>query len=190
MNQLTEQQWIRRWQEGSSEAFTILYQKYARDVYQYIYLLMPNRSLAEEIVQETFIRVLKNKTTFDPKKAQFRTWIHRIAYHLFIDEMRKEAKSKRVSLQEVEHRLKSFQTEEMIEQKMIIQQCLNLLDEPNRSVLILAYFQGFKGKEIAQILHLPLGTVKSKLHYSIQFLKNSFREGSVHEPKPKPERAR
>jgi RNA polymerase sigma-70 factor (ECF subfamily) len=56
---------------------------------------------------------------------------------------------------------------------------LDQLAEPNRSILILAYYQGFKGREIAEILKIPIGTVKSKLHYSIAKLKEWMKEEST-----------
>src|SRR5690625_21519 len=92
MQQLSDTELMTRLQRGSQAAYTTLYHRYVHDVYRFVCLtLRGNDTAAEDIVQETFIRVYKSCQQYDPDKAGFRTWLHRIAYRLCIDHYRKHS---------------------------------------------------------------------------------------------------
>ncbi|WP_044641058.1 RNA polymerase sigma factor [Risungbinella massiliensis] len=171
---MQDQEWIKQIQMGDHAAFAQLYQRYARDVYQYIYLYMNHRQTTEDLVQETFLRAYKNSYQYDLNKSAIRTWLHRIAAHLCIDNIRKK-KPNEVTL-EIYYEPKLAGIADKVENQIWIKKFLTRLPDLNRSILILAYYQGFKGKEIAEIVGIPVGTVKSKLHYSLQKLKTWMNE--------------
>ncbi len=179
MHHLTDSECMLLFQQGNEEAYTVLYNRYARDVYRYAYLQLHNKEASEDIVQEAFIRVYRNRHQYDSTKSQFRTWVHRIANHLCIDHYRKEKNRTVVAFEADAPSLSKNardQTASEAENRLLAQSCLQQLPELERSVLILAYYQGLSGKEIAEILNIPLGTVKSKLHYSLQKLQKWLKE--------------
>lgn len=92
MHQHSDDQWGSRLSKGSREAYIELYHRYVGDVYRYVLLHLREDQAAEDIVQETFIRVYRNRYQFDNKKASFRTWVHRIAHRLCMDHHREYSK--------------------------------------------------------------------------------------------------
>lgn len=177
MQELSDAELMSRLQKGSTEAYTVLYHRYVRDVYRFVYLSIHKKEQAEDIVQETFIRVYKGCHSFDADRAGFRTWLHQIARRLCIDHYRKHSRATFVEWDS--HKAAQFETnpvDQSVHDKLLIEQYLEKLPEENRAILILAYYEGRPGNQIADILSLPLGTVKSKLHYSLKKLKQWMQE--------------
>ena len=165
--------------QGSEPAFRELIRRYERPVYSLIFRMVRNRELAEDLSQETFIKVLNAVHSYRPE-FKFSSWVFKIANNAAIDHLRKRELNT-LSLEGSPH----AQTPEMIEATAIqlaergesaleevehkelgrtIEAAIERLRPEYRSCILLRHVQGHSYEEIAEILDLPLGTVKTYIH--------------------------
>jgi len=170
-NMKREAQNIKKAKQGDIAAFEELIAIYQKMVYNYCYRMSGNLHDAEDLTQEVFIKVYRNLNKFK-ERSQFSTWVYRIAYNTCIDRYRKKKPTDRDMVfldSERENRsLKSnsyIPEDELLskEKEEIIQRCIDALRPEYRSVIILRDIQHHSYEEIASILDIPLGTVKSHI---------------------------
>jgi len=160
---------------GNSQAFDVIIYRYEKSVLNYIYRLVGNFHQAEELCQEVFLRVYKCALKFDSAQ-RFSPWLYKIANNLCIDEYRKQKNVQKVDISEME--LPSSENlEEKVESKEIqskVKKAVLSLPKTHRAVLILKHYQGLSYEEISEILAVPIGTVKSRMHYAMIELKKAL----------------
>lgn len=167
---------IDRCKEGEIAAFDELIRRYEKRVFSFAYRISGNHDDASDVTQEAFIRVFNSIKTFRGD-ANFTTWIYQIVKNVYLDS-RKKAKSHRLtSLDEyidLDENSVTRQIEdegpsplEIVEQKereMIVQRAIDALPDYQRIIVSLYHMQHQSYEEIADILQLPIGTVKSRLN--------------------------
>jgi RNA polymerase sigma-70 factor, ECF subfamily len=171
---------------GDQDAFAEVIELYKDKVFQICFRMLGNRHEAEDISQEAFIRAYVNIHTFNQKR-KFSTWLYRIATNLCIDRIRKkkpdyflDAEVKGTegltmySQVAAEGQLPEEEVEEMELQAEIQRQILKLPDK-YRSVIVLKYIEELSLQEISEILDLPLGTVKTRIHRGREALRKQLR---------------
>jgi RNA polymerase sigma-70 factor (ECF subfamily) len=158
---------------GSLPAFEELVSVYEKKIFNYCLRMTNSREDAEDLTQEVFIKVYRSLKSFKGN-SQLSTWIYRIAHNICIDKFRK-AKINVFSLshtkdREDEREMELVSAELSPEEKMVareqqefLQKCINGLKPEYRSVIILRDIQHYSYEEIAGILNVPLGTVKSHI---------------------------
>ena len=174
-------------EEGNLNAFEDLLARYEKPLFNYIIRHISDFHTAQDLFQETFYRIFKNRASFNPD-LRFSSWAYRIATNLCIDELKKKARELEVSLEDNMLNQESPFTSRNIginkissnsspEEKLIkkdleekIKDIVKSLPEKLKSVFILSEYQELPCKEIARILEIPLGTVKSRLHNSFKQL--------------------
>jgi RNA polymerase sigma-70 factor (ECF subfamily) len=171
--QPTDEELIARFQQGDSYAFDLLVKRYKDPLLNFIYRFIGDFVEAEDIVQETFYRVFKNKHYYK-EVAKFSTWIYTIAGNLAKTELRRRKRRKVFSIhketpleQELElPDLKADPEKEVnsIVTEKIIQKAISSLPKKFRQVIVLRDIQGFSYEEISSIIKVPLGTVKSRVN--------------------------
>ena len=168
---------IQRWQSGNSDAFEAIFNYYKDKVYRTALLMIGNASQAEDILQEVFVRVYKSKDKFDGDENSFKRWLYRITSNICIDNYRKKSLSFS-SLEEMSEQgfepAEKGPTHSKFEDRDAIGQAMTALDSKHRLVVILRYFHELPYEEIAQILDVPLGTVKSRLNTAIKTLRREL----------------
>ncbi len=178
-----ETQLIEKAKQGDVDAFEELISTYQRMIYNYCYRMSGNLHDAEDLTQEVFIKVYKSLRKFKGK-SQFSTWIYRIAHNTCVDRHRKKRPTDDNMIfldNEKEYRTlisDSYIPEEELlskEKQDIIQKCIDSLKPEYRSVIILRDIQNYSYKEIATILDIPLGTVKSYISRGRSALRESLR---------------
>ena len=170
-----------RLRSGDTEAFEALFNKYDRLVYRTAYLITGDREEAKDVLQEVFISVWKWRHTYNPERGEFATWLHRIT----LNKCSKKRRKRRVtfsSLEEEEN--KSYyrdNTMQLPEDIMIskeeyerLMKALSSLDTKHRSVLVLRFFNELSYDEIASVVGISLGTVKSRIHYALKTLREGL----------------
>lgn len=166
---------------GDGSALAVLYQRYAGAVYSLAYRVVNNREVAEELLNEAFLRAWKQAPSFDARRGKFSTWILSVTRNLSIDELRSQRsrpqKADRVGEEDVPSDLvdPGVPVEEqvwLLEQGAIIRDALRRLPEAQREALELAYFQGLTQSEIALRLGHPLGTTKTRMRLGLQKLRD------------------
>ena len=153
-----------------------LYRRYASRVYGLGVQLLSDRGLAEELVQETFVRVWRNAGRFDPARGSPATFIFTIARRLAIDLWRRPS-SRPI---EFDPPLPSEDHVDRLVVGLGVRDALDSLTEPHRQVLELSYRDHLKQGEIAEKLGIPLGTVKTRTYHALRSLRSALEERGIH----------
>ncbi|HET9913661.1 MAG TPA: RNA polymerase sigma factor [Anaerolineales bacterium] len=166
---------ILRAQSGDREAFATLFEQYKNLVYKTAYLMLGERNEAEDALQEVFVQVYRSLSRFDPRKAAFTTWLHRVTFNHCLNQSRRKHPFM-LPLEDISPTLKSeFSGAELAEEE-ILQQAIGKLTDKQRAVVILRYYWDLPYAEIAQILDIPLGTVKSRIDLALKTLRKVLEE--------------
>lgn len=172
--------------KGDQDAFAEIVEIYSNSIYQLGYRMLGNRQEAEDIAQEAFIRAYVNIKSFN-QDLKFSTWLFRIATNLCIDRIRKKKPdyyldaevsgtdgltmysqlASNSPLPETE--LESLELQESVQKEIL------KLPEKYRSVIVLKYIEELSLNEISEILDLPLGTVKTRIHRGREALRQQLR---------------
>jgi RNA polymerase sigma-70 factor (ECF subfamily) len=164
---------------GDTQAFAALYDRHARVAYSLAYRMMGERQAAEDLVQEAFLKVWRSAGSYRVEKASVRTWVLSILNNRGIDELRSSA-SRRRTQDRVEAQTSTSQPSEAFaetwrnSQGEQVREALRGLPPEQLTVLELAYFSGYTHKEIAELLGLPLGTVKGRMRLGLQKIREHF----------------
>jgi len=167
--------------------FEAIFGQYKDMVYKTAYLILGDTHRAEDVLQEVFIKVHKSLDTFDSRKGTFSTWLRRITVNQCISE-RRNTHSPPLSLERLEEEgfdlagADSRHPEELAvkrEESQRIQRAMKTLDRKHRAVVTLRYFNELSYEEIAQVLSIPLGTVKSRINTAIRALRQELIEGGT-----------
>jgi len=166
-----------RVQVGDMQAFEAIVLKYQKPVFNFFRKMGADRDLAEDLAQQTFLKLWKSVNNYFPK-GKFSTYLFQIAKNEYINEYLKKKKRKEVSLNGVngfdedsEYQFESDDepVEEAInrdETSEIIRKAVDKLDDKHRMVFVLVHFQEMKYAEIAEVLDIPLGTVKTRMMHA------------------------
>jgi RNA polymerase sigma-70 factor (ECF subfamily) len=166
---------ILRVQSGDREAFAILFEQYKNLVYKTAYLMLGESAEAEDALQDIFLQVYQSLSGFDPGKAKFTTWLYRVTINYCLNHRRKK-RAFTLALEEISPALKSEFPGARLAEEELLQQAIGTLTDRQRAVVILRYFWDLPYAEIAQILNLPLGTVKSRLDLALKTLRKILEE--------------
>ncbi len=174
---------------GKVEALDVLYQRYHRELYALAYRIVTDHQLAEDLIQETFVRVWRHANSYSPQAGSVRGWLFAILRNYTIDYLRKQRQRstpREVPLGEIEcdDRLALEDTWEEVwrrEERAQLCRAMAGLSEKQRMVIELAYFQGYTHTEIAAISGLPLGTVKSSMRLGLLALKRELMKRGAQE---------
>ena len=186
MTDLNEKDLIRKAKQGDMLAFEELILKHEKIVYNLALRMMNHSEDAQDIAQEVFLKAYRSLANFDERSA-FSTWLYRITHNTCIDEMRKRKGKQTYSLEEeLESEDGSMQRqvadagdtpEESVlrgAQKSEILQALDTLSEEHKAAVVLRDVKGLSYEEIAEILELSLGTVKSRISRARNQLKTEI----------------
>ncbi|WP_316572764.1 RNA polymerase sigma factor SigW [Neobacillus sp. YIM B06451] len=177
---------IKQIKKGDQDAFAEIVELYKDKLYQLGYRMLGNRHEAEEIAQEAFIRAYVNINSYN-QEYKFSTWLYRIATNLCIDRIRKKKPDYYLDAEvagteglTLYSRIPSDsplpdKEVEMMELQEAIQGEIVRLPEKYRSVIVLKYIEELSLNEISEILDLPLGTVKTRIHRGREALRKQLR---------------
>ena len=165
--------------------FQDLYDRYHQDLYQFIYYMVKNRTTAEDLVQEVYIKVFKSYDTFKGESSP-KTWMFSSARHVTIDFFRKEERRQNRSADYYEwhdhdEQLSDVQPlpdeiAEKNEEIQLLYRCLDDCTEDQRVVVILRYIQELSIQETAEVLNWTVSKVKTTQHRAIKFLTKRMNE--------------
>jgi RNA polymerase sigma-70 factor (ECF subfamily) len=175
----TDEELISELQKGDLEAFTLLYARYQKRLYNFLLRLLGDRDRAEELFQETMLRVYLHRRSYLPH-ATFRTWLYTIARHLCLNLLAREKKERLApgppSLHlQADPSFNPEQRLELVEQEEAVRQAILSLPLPQREVIILTRFEGLSYREVAQILSKSESAVRVIAHRALLTLQEYFR---------------
>ncbi len=159
------------------QAFQQLYQQSSGKLYAIALRITNQDKLAEDVLQEGFIKIWHNACRFDPQKAQAITWMGTIVRNQAIDLLRKNKKQSESELfdEDLHSTGNHNPTEDSIirtDNHQALHHCLKTLDEKYRQAILLAYLNGYTHKEIAEIKGLSISNVKNRIHRGIAMVKH------------------
>jgi RNA polymerase sigma-70 factor (ECF subfamily) len=162
---------------GDVSAFEAVFQDYRKMVFKTAYLMTGSKEEAEDILQEVFVSVWRSRNTFNPEKGKLTTWIYRITVNQCLSRRRKK-KPALLSLEDKSIDLPDTKPGEQPEEVLVtrleydrLMKAINALSSRHRSVLVLRYFNDLSYEEIAQVIGVPLGTVKSRISQALRSLR-------------------
>lgn len=167
---MTIEEAINLMKNKNEKGLVFLYDAYSEALMGIIISIVKSPKLAEEVLQQTFLKIWKGIDSYDPSKAKLFTWMARIARNTAIDQVR-------LKISEYQSKTDVFQAKihdqpiSMNEAILDIEKLLSRLDEKYRVVLDLVYLKGYSHNEAAQLLNIPLGTVKTRLRAAISTLR-------------------
>jgi RNA polymerase sigma-70 factor (ECF subfamily) len=181
-NNIDEQELLHRYVAGDRDAFQQLVTRYKDPLYAFLRRFLNQTQLVEEAFQETFLQLYKSRKTFE-KDRPLRPWLFTIAANKAKDALRKQQRRDTISLgsmteteefgvDDVLNSLKSYDITpydeaEKAERAEKVRKIIQNMPENLKEILILAYFEQFSYKQMADMLSIPIGTVKSRLHTAI-----------------------
>jgi RNA polymerase sigma-70 factor (ECF subfamily) len=186
---LSDEQLVKSYQLGSNEAFEVLLNRYKGRVYSYIYLIVRNRDLCEDIFQETFVKVI---TTIKQGKyvdsGKFLAWINRIAHNLIIDNFRKDQNENTCNNDDFGYDLfnNTALSDDSVEETMVREQILtdvarliDFLPENQQEVIRMRYYDDLSFKEIADKTGVSINTALGRMRYAILNMRRIAEEKNV-----------
>lgn len=168
---------------GDDEAMAALYRRHGTTLYRLGLRLLRDEGMAEEMVQDTFVRVWRGASRFDPRRASGRTYIVMIA-HGSAAELRRRTASRPLEVgtaEEIEHH-SGAEPDEPLEQLLLgmaVGDALDTLSDAHGQVLRLYYEEDLTQRQIAERLELPLGTVKTRTFHALRALRVALEERAV-----------
>ena len=178
---------------GDRAAFRLLVERYSGEVFQFVLRFTRSAAVAEDVVQETFLQVYQSAGSFDPKRS-FRPWLFAIAANKARDQLRSSSRRREVALSagggsrdEQEVSLLDFlsaetaspgEAMEVNEQREVVRGIVSRMPDNLREVLVMGYYHHFPYKDIAEMLGIPLGTVKSRLHAAVSYFAEAYKAAS------------
>lgn len=197
--QVSDEALIAAYQAGDKQSFVTLVTRYQRELFHFLVRFLGNRVAAEDIFQETFLQVHQSAGAFDPSR-RFKPWLFTIAANKARDLIRSQARRPTNPLQatigagdeeggefidlmesSVELPDEPMARKEMQEK---VHAVVNSLPEHLREILMLSYFSTFPYRQIADILEIPLGTVKSRLHAAVAAFAEQWKLSNRQKTKP------
>jgi RNA polymerase sigma-70 factor (ECF subfamily) len=193
----TDEQLLAGYRNGDRASFAELVSRYQRELFHFLVRFLGDRAAAEDVFQETFLQVHQSADQFDPER-RFRPWLFTIAANKARDLMRSQARRPTNPLQasispgddesgqfiDLMESSQALPGEPMERQELQQQVHKTVMGMPEhlREILLLSYFHQFPYKQISDILQIPLGTVKSRLHAAVAHFADKWKTTNPHQP--------
>jgi len=185
----TDQELVRQFINGNRSGIENLIHRHKKKVFTYISIYVREQSLAEDIFQETFLKVIHSlKAGKYTDNGKFLSWVMRIAHNLIIDHFRREKQMRMLSNDDYESDIlneKKF-TEDNIEDNMVKEQIVNdvrtlpeKLPEDQREVVMLRHYAGLSFKEIAEQTDVSINTALGRMRYALINMRKMIEEKSL-----------
>lgn len=189
MTKRTDEELVALYAEGNNEAFDILLKRHHNKVYSYIYYIVKNKDLTEDIFQETFMKAIMTiRQGRYTDNGKFIAWISRIAHNLIIDHYRQERAENTVSPEDEtldifnRRELSEGTIEDTIVHRQIesdIRRLVKALPDNQREVLEMRYYKNMSFKEIADLTKVSINTALGRMRYAILNMRRMAEENDI-----------
>ncbi|PKL80722.1 MAG: RNA polymerase subunit sigma-70 [Ignavibacteriae bacterium HGW-Ignavibacteriae-4] len=156
------------------KCYNYLYHNYSAKLYGIALHITQKADIAEDVLQETFIKVFKYVHKFDDSKGTLFTWMLNICRNGAIDKIRYGKESKKIQFDSLNVDMVSETNPEIELANAELWNCLNSLDKDHKEILKLSYYYGYSHSEISKKLGMPFGSVKSKIRIAIRELRKIY----------------
>ncbi|WP_336045909.1 RNA polymerase sigma factor [Solibacillus ferritrahens] len=174
---LTNEELMKQVQTGNIEALGVLYERLHEPLYCFLFRYTKEEQISIDTVHDAFEILQKKHQHYNASIGTVKSYLFQIAYRHLINKLNRRKRWQTLLPFLVPIPKKALQTDD----KLMIQQAIAKLPDKQRAVILLAYYEDLPLEEIALILSIPTGTVKSRLHKAIQVLKIELKEAFQHE---------
>jgi RNA polymerase sigma factor (sigma-70 family) len=169
---------VKRLQAKDKSALEFLYDNYSGALYGVIFRVLKNEDIAEEVLQDVFLKIWDRFEQYDSTKGKLFTWMLNIARNQAIDKTRSKEISKDQKTRGIENVVSRIDNKERVEQKIDdigVKDIIKNLPDDQQFVVEYLYFKGYSQSELAEEFNIPLGTVKTRLRLAMQSLRATLR---------------
>lgn len=155
-------------------SLSYLYDYYSAALYGVIFRILKNEKIAEEVLQDVFVKIWDKFDHYDPSKGKLFTWMLNIARNHAIDKTRSKEISKEQKTSGIDNFVNRIDKHEFIEERVDgigVKEILKNLPEEQKFIVENLYFQGYSQSELAEAFNIPLGTVKTRLRLAMKQLR-------------------
>ena len=168
--------------DGNPEAFEVIYDRHSRAAFSLAYRIAGDRNVAEDITQEAFLSMWRSHVRFDRQRGSVRTWVLGIVHHRAIDALRRNSvhDRRRASAEGIEERQEAPERERTEvevtrrDEAREVHEVMSTLPGEQLEVVRLAYFGGFTHTQIAEMLKMPVGTVKGRMRLGLEKMRRAM----------------
>jgi RNA polymerase sigma factor (sigma-70 family) len=174
---LSEEELILALRNHEKIAVEALYDMYSSSLYGVISRIVIDTAIAEDVLQETFVKIWHSFSNYSTEKGRLFTWMVNIARNLAIDKIRSKDFKNQNKNQEIENNVTSIDSQRNTVYKpelMGVKELVQSLKPDQKLIIDLVYFKGYTHVEAAEELGIPLGTIKTRLRMGIQELRKYF----------------
>ena len=173
-------------QAGDPRAFEVIYDRHGAAAFSLAYRIVGHAAGAEDVTQEAFLSIWRNRLRYDHARGSVRTWVLGIVHNRAIDGLRRNLvhERRRASAEGLEESREAPERTDVEvarrEESRVVRRALETLPDEQRRAIELAYFGGFTHSQIAELLDLPVGTVKGRMRLGLEKLRGqveSLQEG-------------
>jgi RNA polymerase sigma-70 factor (ECF subfamily) len=175
-SKFTEQELIALLRGRSRDGFNYLYENYSGAIYAVILAIVTDRDHAADILQETFVKIWKQIDTYNESKGRLYTWMVQIARNSALDLARSKKFQVSQQNQELPEAVYEKGSNDFNPDKIGVRKIVGQMKQEHRELIELSYFQGFTQDEMAEMLHLPLGTVKTRMRSALIQLRKMYKQ--------------
>lgn len=160
--------------DGDKKAITLLYENYADALYGVIKKVISDDDTAQDVLQESFVKIWRYAKKYDASKAKLFTWLYRIAYNSAIDKVRSFKNKQDKEVQIETSSVYKITSNELNQDVLDLRKHLGAIDEKYQIVINALFFEGMTQQEASEELSIPLGTIKSRLKIGLRELKKIY----------------
>ena len=174
---MIDAQIVTRLKNRDKTALSDLYDYYGAAFYGQAHRITDSETLAQEAVQDAFLKIWNNIHQYDDSKGKLFTWMYRIARNEAIDKKRSKENrlsDKTTSINDTVYSYEADNSTAKNVEDIGVKQLLNMLDADSKGIMELVYFQGYTHSEVAELTKTPIGTVKTKVRRAILKLRSSL----------------
>jgi RNA polymerase sigma-70 factor (ECF subfamily) len=174
---LTEEELVMAIRNKENVGAEALYEMYSSSLYGVIYRIIQHEEIAEDLLQDTFIRIWNSFSSYDSTKGRLFTWMVNIARNISIDKTRSKDFRNSSKTEDIENNVLSMEMQSgniLNPEVMGLKELVAKLKPEQKIILDLVYFRGFTHAEVSEELEIPLGTVKTRLRNAIISLRKVF----------------
>ena len=174
MSTLLEKHIVELLHERDEKAISLLYEHYGNTLYGVALKVVKNEELAQDVLQECFVKIWNKSDSYDPSKAKLFTWLFRIVRNTSIDKLRSLSNKQDKEIQIDVSDVYNLGVTSIRPDSIDIKEHLGNLDTKYKIVLEALFFEGMTQQEASDELNIPLGTIKSRLKIGLRELKKIY----------------
>ena len=166
--------------DGDARAFELIYDRHGGAAFSLAYRMVGDRAIAEDITQEAFLSMWRSRVRYERERGSVRAWVLGIVHHRTIDALRRNLvhDRRRASAEGLEERQEAPERTDVEvarrDEARTVREAMQTLPEEQHQVIQLAYFGGFTHTQIAEMLDMPIGTVKGRMRLGLDKMRRAL----------------